>query len=358
MCLFSAAVQAAYEFEDEGGCLLCHKYPKMARITEDGARRSYYVMPNVFSETVHRNVACKDCHNYIKQLPHRDVTTGVTCDSECHSVKNPATGKEFNHKPIVDVYMQSVHGRDKIAHDNDQDKPYCVTCHRNPIYNPNEAEPPKRILDRCVICHEDKKFVVSWYKHTSRRIREVKRSSEEIVLLCASCHGDRRLVERHLKAAKEQGRQLGPKYAIAVESYSESFHGKVTRLGFGAAANCLDCHADAENYFVGVHKILPSRNPNAPTSPERKAQTCKRCHTYADASYAAIDPHPSDLRAHNPFRYFAELIYGVIGDVVIVVFVGLAIFETVGRRRDGVGWQIREGSSWRRKSHRGRPRIL
>lgn len=36
-------------FEDDEGCLLCHKYPKMGRITEDGARRSYYVMPT-FSE--------------------------------------------------------------------------------------------------------------------------------------------------------------------------------------------------------------------------------------------------------------------------------------------------------------------
>ncbi|MCK5432787.1 MAG: hypothetical protein KAJ03_08585, partial [Gammaproteobacteria bacterium] len=58
-------------FEDEEGCLMCHKYPKMARVTEEGARRSYYVMPEVFGDTVHRNVECGDCHSYIKQLPHR-----------------------------------------------------------------------------------------------------------------------------------------------------------------------------------------------------------------------------------------------------------------------------------------------
>jgi hypothetical protein len=149
---------------------------------------------------------------------------------------------------------------------------------------------------------------------------------------------------------------LGEKYAIAVESYEESFHGKVTHYGFHEAANCLDCHADADNYFVGVHNILPSRDPKAPTSPERKAETCRRCHVYANASYAALDPHPSDEIAHNPFRYYAEHIYGLVGDVVIVLFVGLAAFETVGRRRDGVGWMIREGSSWWRRSRRGRPR--
>ena len=65
-------------------------------------RRSYYVIPKVYGDTVHRNVECGDCHDYIKQLPHLEVTTGVSCDSECHTVKNPATGKFFTHKAIAD----------------------------------------------------------------------------------------------------------------------------------------------------------------------------------------------------------------------------------------------------------------
>lgn len=357
LCLCAPAVMAVFEFEDEGGCLLCHKYPKMARVTEDGARRSYYVIPEVFSNTVHRNVECGDCHSYINQLPHREVKTGVTCDSECHSVDNPATGKSFSHKAIVKVYMQSVHAREKVATGHDQDKPYCVTCHRNPVYNPEETTPPKKIIDRCVICHEDKKFVVSWYKHTSRRIKEVKRSSEEIVALCSACHGDKRLVQRHLRAAKEEGRKLGRKYEIAVESYNNSFHGKVTHYGFHKAANCLDCHAKADNYFVNVHKILPSRDPRATTNINNRVETCKRCHTHADANYAALDPHPSTRVDQSPFLHYFELIYNSLSYVIIATFVGLALFETIGRKRDGIGWRIRKGSTWWRHSKRGRDRI-
>jgi hypothetical protein len=355
-CANASALEAL--FEDEQACLICHKYPKMARITEEGARRSYYVMPEAFGGTVHRNVACGDCHNYIKQLPHREIEDGVTCDSECHSVENPATGKNFSHKGIMKVYQKSVHARTKVASGNDQDKPYCVTCHTNPLYNPDEAEPPKRIVDRCVICHEDRKFVVSWYKHTSRRIKEVKRSSEQIVGLCASCHGDQRLVQRHLKAAAEQGRELGRKYAIATESYRESFHGKITHYGSSKAANCLDCHADADNYFVSVHNIRPSRDPEAPTSDERRVETCKRCHTYADANYAALDPHPSSLYEDSQFSHYAERVYNAMAVIVIVIFVALALFETIGRRRDGVGWMIHRGSSWWRRSRRGRARVV
>jgi len=351
---FSNSVQA---FEDDSGCLLCHKYPKMGRITEQGTKRSYQVIPNTFGSTVHRNVPCTDCHNYIKQLPHREVKVGVRCDSECHSIKNPSTGKNFSHKPIYNKFKESVHGREKIETGLDADKPYCVTCHTNPIYNPNEDKLPENIVDRCVVCHEDRNFVINWYKHTSRRIREVKRSPSEIVALCSNCHSDKALIARHVAAAKKEGRELGRKYPIAVESYNESFHGKVTRYGFTKAANCLDCHAKKKNYYLNVHNILPSRDPESPVNIKNKVETCRNCHTYADENYAQLDPHPTSKKDSNAFRYYANIIYGWVGDIVIVLLVGIALLETIGRRRDGVGWIMRKGSSWWRKSPRDRDRI-
>jgi len=347
--LYSTELQA---FVDEEGCLLCHKYPKMGRVTKDGTRRTYYVMPHVFGKTVHRNVPCRDCHNYIKELPHREVKTGVSCESECHSVKNPATGKNFSHKPIYDAYRKSVHGRDKISKGLDADKPYCITCHTNPVYNPKEKTIPKRITDRCVVCHEDRGFVESWYSHTSRRIRDVKRSSSEIIALCSSCHGDKALVERHLKAAKEKGRPLGKKFAVAAESYNASFHGKVSRYGFNKAANCLDCHADYENYYMTVHEIRPSRDPLSPMHKDKRYLACQRCHTYANENYSTIDPHPTKDKKTNPFIYYAEEIYNWIAYIVIAGLIALALFETIGRRRDGVSWRLTHGSSWWRKSRK------
>jgi len=352
--LYSGMLQA---FVDEEGCLLCHKYPKMGRITEEGTRRSYYVMPHVFSKTVHRNVPCRDCHNYIKELPHREVKTGVSCDAECHSVKNPATGKNFSHKPISDAYSKSVHGRDKVAEGLEADKPYCITCHTNPLYNPAEESAPKRITDRCVVCHEDRAFVEAWYNHTSRRIRDVKRSSAEIVALCSSCHGDKKLIDRHMKAASDKGVvALGKKFPVAAESYKASFHGKVTRYGFTKAANCLDCHADYENYYMSVHEIRPSRDPLSPVHEDNRQQTCQRCHKYANENYATIDPHPTKDLDSNPFIFYAEKIYNWVAYVVIAGLVSLALFETIGRRRDGAGWRLKHGSSWWRRSRKRKDR--
>lgn len=350
--------KVAMAFIDDEACLMCHKYPMMARVTDDGAIRSYYVMPHLFNKTVHRNVPCRDCHTYIKKLPHDPVKKGVSCDTQCHSVKNPATGKPFSHKAIVQAYKKSVHGREKIAEGLDADKPYCITCHTNPVNNPDELHPPTKITDRCVLCHEDRDFVNQWYNHTSRRIKEVRRSPAMIVKLCSSCHGNKELVERHTKAAKKEKRELGKKFAIAVESYNESFHGKLTRYGFTKTANCLDCHADRVNYYKSVHEIRPSRDPKSPVSQQRRVKTCQRCHTYADENYAKLDPHPSSHKQDNLFRYYAEMIYNWVGYVVIAGLVGLSMFETLGRLRDGVCWRLSGGSSWRRKSKRGRDRVV
>ena len=359
LCLLPMHLLAAdINFEDDEGCLICHKYPSMKRVTDEGTVRSYYVMPEVFANTVHRNVPCRDCHTYIKQLPHRPVKVGVTCNTECHSIKNPATGKPFSHKIIYKAYMGSVHGRSKMVEGINSDKPYCITCHTNPIYDPNEKGPPEHIVARCVLCHENRKFVVQWYKHTVRRIRNVKRSSEQIVMLCASCHGDKKLVERHMRNAKAEGRKLGRKYELAVESYEESFHGKLTRYGFKKTANCLDCHAGRENYYLAVHEIRPSRDPKSPMNIKNRVKTCRSCHTLADANYAAIDPHPTGGRHDNEFRYYAEKVYNLISIITIIGLVGLSMFETWGRRRDGVAFRLTRGTSWRRKSKRGRDRVI
>lgn len=348
----------ARAFVDDENCLMCHKYPMMGRVTDTGVTRSYYIVPQIFSRTVHRNVPCRDCHVNIKELPHNPQGAGVTCNTVCHSIKNPATGKAFSHKVVYDSYRTSVHGRDKLGEGSDSDKPYCITCHTNPLYNPGEAAPPARIVNRCVTCHEDQKFADRWYNHVSRRVREIKRSSLEIVELCSSCHGDEEFIQRRLEVARVDGRELGRKFPYAAESYRRSFHGKLTRYGFTRTANCLSCHADVTNFFKSVHEIRPSRDSSSPVSSGKRLTTCQHCHTTADANYARLDPHPTDDAKDNPFVHWAELIYNIIGNIVIVGLVGISSFETFGRWRDGVAWRLRRGSSWQRPGRKGRRRFM
>lgn len=347
----------AYGADDEN-CLMCHKYIKMGRITEEGERKYYYVKESIFKKTVHNRVRCRDCHNYIDKLPHDPVKVGVTCNTTCHSIKNPATKKQFNHKNIYEVYRASVHGRDKVAKSaRDADKPYCIFCHTNPIYLPEEDEVPSQITDRCNVCHQDRNFVNHRYAHTGRRIKQVGRDSRQIVALCSICHENEEMLERHERLVHEEGEELGRKFPFAAESYKESFHWKVTKYGFNEAANCLDCHAKKENYYLNVHDIRSSRDPKSTIHENNRVETCKRCHVYADRSFLAIDPHPTERKDDNPLVYWVEHIYGMVGDAVTYALIGLMLLETWGRRRDGVAWVLRKGTTWRRPSKRGRDRI-
>ena len=60
----------------------------------------------------------------------------------------------------------------------------------------------------------------------------------------------------------------------------------------------------------------------------------------------------------NLFMYYSAHIYDLITYISIASLVSLGVFETIGRRRDGIGWQIRDGSTWWRRSRRGRDRKI
>ena len=51
----------------------------------------------------------------------------------------------------------------------------------------------------------------------------------------------------------------------------------------------------------------------------------------------------------KPVLYYANKVLGVVFYVSVLSLVGLAILESYGRRKDGIGIQIQEGTSWHRK---------
>ena len=91
------------EAADKENCLMCHKYPSMARIGEDGLMRNYHVNEHIFLNSLHGEVECRGCHTYIKKFPHDPVTEEVNCANECH-IKPPFAEKNFSHQKIIEVF--------------------------------------------------------------------------------------------------------------------------------------------------------------------------------------------------------------------------------------------------------------
>jgi 5-methylcytosine-specific restriction endonuclease McrA len=326
------------EAADEENCLMCHKYPSLARIGEDGLVKNYYVDEHIFLNSLHGKVACRGCHTYIKKFPHDPVTEKVNCANVCH-IKPPFAEENFSHTKIIDVFETSIHaikpGDSPLMKASDPD---CKYCHLNPIYKRVDENIISfgKTLDRCLNCHQ-RKGVTDAYRHIMHRLRhKTSRSSQEIVALCSGCHGNVPL----MKKLGLTGRSLD-----AVQTYEESIHGKMTTLGSEKAADCISCHASSL-----IHDIYKKENPLATINEKNLQTTCKNCHTKINKYFVQIAVHPSIESPRNPVLFIINnmvlrlILYGTVFGLM-----GLLFLETYRRKKDGARMKLKSGSSWRKR---------
>jgi len=328
------------EAADKENCLICHKYRFIGRIDENGKRLNYNVDENIYMKSVHRNVACRDCHTYITKIPHDPVTEAVNCANQCH-IKPPFAQENFSHQKLIAIYNESAHGiKPDDSAELEKAKPDCKFCHLNPLYTRLDEKliDFEKTLRRCLNCHEEK-GVTQAYKHMTHRLRKkTSRSPQDIVELCAKCHQDKELMQK-FNASKES--------LEAVETYNRSIHGKSIALGSQQTADCISCHASN-----ALHDIYKKDNKKATIHKDNLMQTCKQCHAQTNSWFVQIAVHPRTEREHNPFIYFAGIFFKFALFGALFSMVGLMLFETYGRRKDGIKFLLRNGTTWRGKSKR------
>ncbi len=326
---------------DKENCLMCHKYRFLGRIDEQGKKRNYNVDENIYGSTVHRNVPCRDCHTNIKNLPHEPVTEEVSCANQCH-IKPPFAKENFSHKKIITEYNKSVHG----LHEDDTEalkaaKPYCKYCHLNPVFTSvSEERIAGSSLQRCLNCHEEK-GVTQAYKHITHRLRaKTSRSRQEIVELCSkNCHEDVDLMKSF---------NVSSESLESVETYNRSIHGKAVALGSQETADCVSCHATSR-----IHDIYKKDEPISTVHKDNIKTTCEQCHRDVNDKFVKIDVHSGITHDEKPFLHFLEVSLGFVLYGTIFGLLSLAFLETVGRKKDGIKWEIKNGTTWRGKSKRG-----
>jgi hypothetical protein len=106
--------------------------------------------------------------------------------------------------------------------------------------------------------------------HTAHAIRRTDENSFRLDVMntCGRCHGE------------------------IAKSYFETYHGKVSRLGYTKAAKCYDCH--------GAHDILAVADPRSHLSRANVAATCQKCHAGATRRFAGYLTHATH---HDPKKY-------------------------------------------------------
>jgi len=335
ICLVISSKVEAIEKES---CLVCHKYRFIGRIDENGKRHNYNIDEHIYAKSLHKNVACNDCHTSITKLPHDPVTEDVNCATECH-IKPPFSQQNFSHQKIINIYNESAHGiKPDDPPELKQAKPYCKFCHLNPVYTRvDESMIDFDVtLQRCLNCHQ-KKGVTQAYIHITHRLRnKTSRSPQEIVKLCSKCHADVAMLKR-INAPK--------KSLDAVETYNRSIHGKSIALGSQMTADCISCHASN-----ALHDIYKEDNKKATIYKDNLAQTCRQCHKQTNSWFVQVAVHPRVEKEENPVVFFAGIIFRVMLYGTVFGMVGLMLFETYGRKSRGIKFLLRNGTSWRGRS--------
>jgi hypothetical protein len=86
--------------------------------------------------------------------------------------------------------------------------------------------------------------------------------------------------------------KCGRCHAEIAKSYFDTYHGKVSQLGYDKTAKCHDCH--------GSHDILPPSDPASHLSRAHVVETCQKCHPSATRRFAGYLTHATH---HDPKKY-------------------------------------------------------
>jgi cytochrome b subunit of formate dehydrogenase len=288
-------------------CLRCHGKEGFSREDAAGRERNLYVNADVFRSSVHGGRDCVGCHQDITKVPHRKgVEHKVGC-VQCHLEEwgkvqaEGAEGENTTLSTVVDhiqSYMDSLHARPRID-DQSRTNATCHDCHGSHDIRPVDREARSdnymNLPNVCGTCHAD---VLAQYQ-TSVHGREVA-SGNTAAAVCADCHSRHGVGEVH----DAEGRvaitaSCGGCHQDSLASYENTYHGKVTRLGYGETAKCYDCH--------GSHRIQRVDDPASQVHRDNRLETCQKCHEEATAGFVTFQPHgTSHDREKYPQMWFAS----------------------------------------------------
>ncbi len=244
---------------------------------------------------------CLDCHtkhatlgntNPVSQTYARNVPD--LC-ATCHREGEPAARRiEAEGYPggIVGSYEMSIHGEGLIqgglvvtATCDD-----CHTAHKPlPPTDPESTIHPQNVSATCGACHHGIEEAFQESVHWAER-----GDSDELEYpTCEDCHTSHSIARTDAGDFRlEMMDQCGRCHEEETETFFDTFHGKVSRLGDEGAAKCYDCH--------GTHNILPPEDPASTLSRDNVLETCAQCHPAANTKFTGYLTHATH---HDPEKY-------------------------------------------------------
>ncbi|MFH1263946.1 MAG: hypothetical protein V1495_10960 [Pseudomonadota bacterium] len=260
-----------------------------------------------FNDSVHGKLAktgspdapiCRDCHGTHGTLgrtnseaPTFSRNVPALC-GRCHRKGEKAavryTGSEVG---MVEHYRESIHGKG-LLESGLTVTATCVNCHtahsEKPAKDPTSSVNPENIAKTCAQCHRGIYELFAASIHSP----SVSKTDQKLPT-CTGCHtahtiGRTDVTDFRLHIMD----QCGNCHDEIAKSYFDTYHGKVSKLGYLKTAKCYDCH--------GAHDTLPTWNPKSHLSRANIVATCAQCHPGSNRRFAGYLTHATH---HDPARY-------------------------------------------------------
>lgn len=319
----AAICTAPLSVAEDLNCMLCHKHLGLSRYDEAGNFKIFYINENLYQRSPHADVECIDCHEGIDEVPHKNVKA-VDCSNQCH-IDEPSTNRPYSHKPVADLLKKSAHSpisKKGTPKKHQQDYPKCRDCHEQPLYRAlvvtknSHKGVMEKTMSRCMSCHEEDEFIKKYFFHVASRLQKQTDPLQRIEM-CAKCHSNRALMKRH------DMREV-------VETYKETFHYKMVRLGSEKMPICIDCHVSSG---INGHLIAAMDDPQSPTHPDNVGETCKQsdCHEKASVKLAGFQTHVTYEFDKYPLQYLILLFFRIVMTTVLYGFLVVVFLELLRR---------------------------
>jgi cytochrome b subunit of formate dehydrogenase/uncharacterized protein with PIN domain len=241
---------------------------------------------------------CRDCHG-THGIRGRIETNSPTFSrnvpalcAKCHRAGQKAAvrynGKEDH---VVERYVESIHGKG-LLESGLTVTANCADCHgahsELPASNPESSVNPKNVAKTCAKCHRGIYDVFVTSVHSP----EANHTGKQLPV-CSDCHTAHSIQRTDLSDFRLHIMdQCGRCHEAITESYFETYHGKVSKLGYLKTAKCYDCH--------GAHDVRKVTDPKSHLSRENIVKTCAKCHPGAHRQFAGYLTHATH---HDPVRY-------------------------------------------------------
>lgn len=348
---------------DNASCLSCHeagKHKIEVPGKDDENRPLTPVNVAKLGKSVHAKMECVACHTDIVDAKenHQKVANAAKPDcASCHEQLWNAARKNGQEKSLprlgvvaqnIEAYRESFHARPD-SDDPDRAKATCHECHATHEFAVPAKSTPERDQWRLTVpqtcgakCHEEQLEDFEGSVHGEL----VMGKEDPKGAVCSDCHSTHQIKGASSDAFKLKNVEAcGDCHQEELNSYRDTYHGQVHKLGFTYTAKCSNCH--------GSHGIKKGDDPASKVNPKNRLKTCQSCHNgkpnglpLATEGFITFGPHANshDFDKYPQMWITTKFMVGLLIGVFAFFWLHCAL------------WYYREWQERKTKTHETRVR--